>query len=258
MTLSVSGHQPVYLPWLGLFHKIALADVFVVMDDAQYLEQDWNNRNKLKGSGGAFWLTVPVEQSSAKLKPIRDVRIHTADPWGSMRHWQFNHWRSIERCYRKAAFWDRYAASLAELYTRHEHIWLWELNQKMLLLFLDAVGMKTRLVLSSEIGFTGQKSDLVLDHARRLSASLCVVGKHGRDYIVEDAFYEAGVSLHFQDYRHPVYAQRFGDFASHLSVLDLLMNCGPDAREIICQGNVSKAGLLQLAQGAPRRIEVAA
>jgi hypothetical protein len=39
----VTGHQPVYLPWLGLFHKISLADVFVLMDDVQYLVRDWNN-----------------------------------------------------------------------------------------------------------------------------------------------------------------------------------------------------------------------
>ena len=44
----VSGHQPVYLPWLGLFHKISLCDKFVYMDTVQYLNNDWNNRNKIK------------------------------------------------------------------------------------------------------------------------------------------------------------------------------------------------------------------
>ena len=46
--MILTAHQPVYLPWLGLFHKIALADLFVSFDQVQYLPKDWNNRNKIK------------------------------------------------------------------------------------------------------------------------------------------------------------------------------------------------------------------
>lgn len=46
--MILTAHQPVYLPWLGLFHKIALSDVYCFFDDVQYLRRDWNNRNKIK------------------------------------------------------------------------------------------------------------------------------------------------------------------------------------------------------------------
>ena len=36
--MRVSGHQPAYLPWLGLFHKLYLSDVFVYMDTVQFLQ----------------------------------------------------------------------------------------------------------------------------------------------------------------------------------------------------------------------------
>ena len=58
--LILTAHQPVYLPWLGLFHKIALADSFVWFDDVQYQKKDWNNRNKIKTQNGPIWLIVPV------------------------------------------------------------------------------------------------------------------------------------------------------------------------------------------------------
>ena len=42
--MILTAHQPVYLPWLGLFHKIALSDKFVYFDQVQYLPKDWMNR----------------------------------------------------------------------------------------------------------------------------------------------------------------------------------------------------------------------
>src|SRR5258708_4212120 len=40
--MILTAHQPVYLPWLGLFHKIALADLFCYFDIAQYQTRDLN------------------------------------------------------------------------------------------------------------------------------------------------------------------------------------------------------------------------
>ncbi len=59
----LSAHQPVYLPWLGLFHKIALTDIFCFFDIVQYQRKDFNNRNKIKTSAGPIWLSVPVKSS---------------------------------------------------------------------------------------------------------------------------------------------------------------------------------------------------
>ena len=46
----LTAHQPVYMPWLGLFHKIAISDTFVWFDDVQYQSKEWDNRNKIKTS----------------------------------------------------------------------------------------------------------------------------------------------------------------------------------------------------------------
>ena len=63
--MILTAHQPTYLPWLGLFHKIALADKFCFFDDVQYQPKDWNNRNKIKFSNGKEnWLSVPVKRTN--------------------------------------------------------------------------------------------------------------------------------------------------------------------------------------------------
>ena len=62
--MILTAHQPVYLPWIGLFHKIYLADQFCWFDIAQYQKRDFNNRNKIKTAQGELWLTVPVESKN--------------------------------------------------------------------------------------------------------------------------------------------------------------------------------------------------
>src|SRR6187401_3788283 len=69
----VTAHQPTYLPWLGLFHKIALSDAFVIFDDVLYDDRDYVNRNRIRGPSGPLWLTVPV-LTAPELK-IADARI---------------------------------------------------------------------------------------------------------------------------------------------------------------------------------------
>ena len=66
--IIISGHQPVYLPWLGLFHKLHLCDKFVFMDTVQYLDGDWNNRNKIRTANGSIMLTVPIDKQKSKNK----------------------------------------------------------------------------------------------------------------------------------------------------------------------------------------------
>ena len=36
MTKLLSAHQPVYLPWLGFFHKLFVSDLFVIFDDVPF------------------------------------------------------------------------------------------------------------------------------------------------------------------------------------------------------------------------------
>ena len=238
----ITGHQPVYLPWLGLFHKIALADTFVFMDDVQYLSQDWNNRNFIRGAQGKVRLTAPVRLKASSSDLLKDIRI-AEDGWGGKSHWQNEHWKSLQACYARAPHWQDHAAFFESFYTERPWKWLSEMNWALLVHFLDVFDIRVRLLKASDENFKGTKSDLVLDHCRRLSADICILGAQGRDYIVVDDFLAEDTSIHFQEYRHPDYQQRFDGFISHLSVCDLLFNHGPKSRDILLSGNVTALAL---------------
>lgn len=235
--MILTAHQPVYLPWLGLFHKIALADLFCYFDIAQYQKKDFNNRNKIKTYDGEIWLSVPVESKNHFGKSVGDIRvIHNG--------WQHKHFRSIQLAYQHAPYFRQYRCGLEEVLIGHEYETLSALNISMLRYLLKCLAIDTPIVMASEYDFAGAKSDLVLDMCLKLEADVYIFGAQGRNYADIDTFRAMGVRPIFQDYRHPIYAQLHGDFLPYMSVIDLLFNEGPRSREILFTGNVDRGALL--------------
>ena len=70
--MNIGIHQPDYIPWLGLFYKMYLSDVFIHLDDAQYSNEAAHNFNTIKTANGPLRLKFPVEQHMGDL--INQVR----------------------------------------------------------------------------------------------------------------------------------------------------------------------------------------
>jgi hypothetical protein len=204
----------------------------------QYQPKDWNNRNQIKTAGEPIWLTVPVLRKGYLEKKVCDIAINNDTPWAR------KHWKSLQANYAKAPYFRKYADFFEDTYSRQ-----WEtlvaLNEYMLRWFLDTLGVATAVDSAGDHDFRGQKGELVLDMCRKLGAAVYIFGAQGKDYADEAAFHEAGITPLFQDYRHPVYSQLYEDFQSHLSIVDLLFNCGDDSLDILMSGNLDRKSLEQ-------------
>ena len=240
----LTGHQPVYLPWLGLIHKASLADVFILMDDVQYLCQDWNNRNRIKTpQGGAIWLTVPVNQDGSKSKRLADIRISEERNVPEHKRWQRRHWKSIQVTYSGAPYFKAYRQFFQWLYLENQWQYLSDLNLAILKQIFEWFEIDATLVIGSNCRFQGKKSDLVLEHALTFDANVVVTGAQGKGYIRFDTFSQNNIKVVVQEFNHPVYSQRFGPFVSHLSFIDLLFHHGPLSRKICMQNNITREEL---------------
>ena len=234
--MILTAHQPVYLPWLGLFHKIALADRFISFNQVQYQPKDWNNRNRVKTPKGAQWLSVPVMRKGYLGKTISDIEIDNSQPWGR------KHWNTLLHSYSKAPHFGRYADYFEDVYSR-EWKSLVDLNEQMLRWFLSELGIDVAVESAVDHDFHGTKSDLVLDMCAKLDAKVYIFGVQGRGYADEKSFAAAEIELMFQEYQHPEYPQMHGSFASHLSIVDLMFNCGGDSLDILMSDNLAPADL---------------
>ena len=234
--MILTAHQPVYLPWLGLFHKIALADLFVSFNQVQYQPKDWNNRNRIKTPTGPIWVTVPVRRKGFLEKTISEIEIDNRVAWGR------KHFNALRLNYAKAPYFGRYADFFEDTYTR-EWGTLVELDEYMLKWFLDTLGIATPFRSATEWEFKGVKSALVLDMCIQTGATTYIFGSQGRGYADAAAFERAGIKIVFQDYVHPSYPQQHGDFEPQLSVVDLLFNCGERSLDILMEGNLSRTAL---------------
>lgn len=227
--MTISIHQPNYLPWLGFFDKIKQSDIFVVFDNVQYPrgKNHFGNRNKIKIHNDSKWLTIPVSGKS-KIKNINEIGFKNLD-------WKDEHLRLIKVFYEKAPYFTEYFDEFSfEL--RKDFLNLSEQNTNLIRYFLSKLDIKTEIVLSSEIvddSISG--ADRILTILDKLNATKYITGSGPGSvrYINEDDFKSRGIELVWQHYDHPVYNQLHGEFIPYMNILDLLFNEGPNSKNII-------------------------
>lgn len=66
-----------------------------------------------------------------------------------------------------------------------------------------------------------------------LDADTYLSGYSGRKYIDQRLFEKEDIKVRYYKFEPPVYPQLWGKFLYNLSTIDLILNCGQKAREII-------------------------
>jgi hypothetical protein len=222
--------QPGYLPWLGYFDQVNRADIFVHYDDVQYDKHGWRNRNRVKSSQGLpHWLTVPVLHSGKDWPRVMDVEIDQRS------HWPRKHLGTLQQFYGKAPFFKEYFSELGEVLSQ-PFSRLVDLNLALTGKICSLLGLERRWERSSGLGVPGERSERLISLCQRFGATHYLTGDAAREYLDLPAFQRIGVRVVWQEYRHPEYAQGPLAFVPHLSIVDLLLNCGPDSLRILATG----------------------
>ena len=221
--------QPGYLPWLGFFEQMSKVEVFVLYDDVQYTKKDWRNRNRVKGPDGEVWLTVPVLTAGRFEQLICDTMIANEQPWAR------KHWKTLEGCYSKAPYFNLYADELRAVY---EQRWsrLLDLDFEAIGWICEKLGLNRKIILSSELGLKSTDRNLrIVEICKKLGSNWLYEGEAAKSHLDLALFEKHGIRVEFQDYEHPYYNQLWmkRGFISHLSVIDLLFNHGPESLDIL-------------------------
>ena len=231
--MKIAIMQPTYLPWMGYFDLIDQVDCFVILDSVQFEKQSWQQRNRIKTPTGLLWLTVPVAFRGKLGQQIREVEIRTAD-------FVENHLRAIELNYRRSPYFAPHFQNLSTILETNgkSGMGLADLNLSLMEWLCGLLGIESKMFRSSDLNESGKRCELLVNLCRRLNANsyLSPLGSSG--YLLEDLdrFSGNGIQVEFQNYQHPEYRQLFPPFCPYASVLDLILNEGERAKEIVRSG----------------------
>jgi len=189
-----------YFGSIPYFQSIAKHSEIVIDLHEHYKKQTWRNRTQILESNGPMYLSVPVMRPNGSKSPIKEIRI-TYDT-----DWRKDHWKALQSSYQHAPFFFYYGTQIKDLiYQEEESLHLFNLKiLKQLLIWLD---------IEISISFSNE-------------------------YIVPNGPEDFRIALDQKLFTIPQnkYFQVFSDkypFHPNLSIIDLLMNEGPLARNYI-------------------------
>jgi len=198
-------------------------DVFIIEDNVQFEEQGFQNRTRIKTTSGVRWLTVPIKHVGKSLPINEAVIANEAKP-----DWAKSHWLALKFNYSKAPYWEKYSGFFEQTYSQR-WIKLIDLNMHLLKGLMEFLNIKKPLVMASSLDVSRKKGALVLAQCKALGATTLFSGVGARDYLDVKLFEEAGIKVKFQNFQHPVYPQRYGEFMPNLSAVDYLFHTGGKA-----------------------------
>lgn len=217
--MILTSHQPNFLPYMGVFYKAFKSEVLVLSDDVCYSKKGMHNWNRIQTKAGEQKITVPVNAHHDS----RLCDISISDPMRNLP----KICRTIKEAYARANHFsegmeiiDRIEALL------REDLRLVELNSNLIYYILRRFGIKTEVIMASELGITGHKDDRILQMCKIAKADTYYSGTGAKAYHDEERYRKNGINLVYSDYQPVVYQRKYKPFLPNMSVIDYIFNAG--------------------------------
>tara|TARA_B100001964_G_C14101819_1_gene539702 strand:- start:318 stop:1019 length:702 start_codon:yes stop_codon:yes gene_type:complete len=221
--MRVAIHQPNYMPWLIYFRKLINSDIFVFFDNVQIPigGKTFTSRTKVKVSNGETWLTVPVKKENTS-KLIKDVRISDND-------WVKKHINTIKFNYARSRWLYLFIENIIPI-IEESNIYLADLNIKLIKKILDILSVNnTKLLRSSELNLINNNHLCIEEILINFKADFYLTGTGVGTlrHLDKNFFLNNNIKIKFVSQRYEKYYQMHGSFVNNLSIIDVILNCGP-------------------------------
>lgn len=225
--MIVTIHQPNFLPYAGFFHKLSLADTFVVLDNTQF-QFDYTDRNKiLKKDGSWTRISIPIKIHQ-KFFPIKNVEIDNE------KDWREKNWNLLVSSYDDTEFFYLYKDYFKELFKK-EWKYIFDINFDIIKKCIEWLDVKVDIVKESELNIDGQGSEKLVNICKKLGVKKYISGSGGKKYLDENLFDKNNIQVEFQHFFNKAYKQKSQTFVPNLSIIDLLSNLGPNSKTFLTQ-----------------------
>jgi len=193
-----------YLPSISFFSAVCQSSTITLEQFENFGKQSFRNRTQILSSQGIQNLVIPVNNANSKIL-TKEITIDYTQKW------QLLHMRAIRSAYGKAPFFEHYFPMIENVILSNQK-YLWDLNLNLLQVLLSCFKINKSILFSDE--YIKTPSPEILDLRNVIHPKKII---HEHDY--------------FKEYVFKKYFQVFGEqFVPELSIIDLLMNEGPQAK----------------------------
>jgi hypothetical protein len=216
-------HQPNLFPRLSTLAKIFAADCWIVLDDVQFTQRDYQHRARIappERPEQHQWLTLPTHLPHGRSTVIRQARLVNPD---RSRRRMVN---TLTHQYGSSRYWPEFRALLdavTDTMDRTDRTAVVAETSTQVLLQL--LGWKGKTTLSSQFTVRSERSLRLADLVQAVHAGGYLCGPGGMTYLRPEAFASQGTTV------IPFITPSEGIWqgARKVSALHALMTYGPDA-----------------------------
>jgi len=218
--------QPMFLPWIGLFEQVRIADVFVHYDDVQLPQgRSFVTRVQIKSPANIAWMTAPVDhRKSGKL--ISEIRLFAEGDWRS------RHLKTLRHAYARAPYFESMFALAEQIYACPSNC-LCDFNIAAIEKIAHWLSLSPQFLRSSDLNVGGSGTQRLIDLCEKLECDTYVTGHGALRYLNHQEFDQRGVSVRYIDYKKAPYRQGTSEFTPYVSILDAIAHCGEEARNLL-------------------------
>lgn len=219
----LAAHQPNFLPWLGFFHKMSHADVWVHMDDAQIPRgRSFANRARLRDG---IIATVPLGRRRCE----DHVRTYNNTWIAGDARWASKLLRTLRERYARAPW--QYPLRIFDLiFPRWAMGPVDVLNRALIEEYAAYMEVQPRFERASRLKSGDTISKRIVGWCRAFECDVYLSGPSGPRYLDMDVFAEANITVKVDSF----------DASMNYSVIHYLMEQGPDAMRRVHPGPTGK------------------
>lgn len=223
--MIIGASQPTFLPYPGYFGLIDFVDKFIFMDNVQFSQRSWQQRNYIKFNDLDHMLTVPVLKKKKREQLILDVEIDDSS------NYENKHLKTIERAYKKRKYFDSYYPIISKVYNK-KFKFLLDLNINLIEAFLEILGISKNIIFLSSLKIENYKNaELIYQicESQKCQTYVSTIGSKNylnnynkifEKYNVKFFIYNNAAQLEFDNNHQP-------------SIIDLIFSHGPESLKII-------------------------
>ena len=201
----LSLFSSLYAGNLMYYSSILKAEMVTIDLFENFHKQSFRNRCSIASPNGILNLIIPINRKSKSI--IKEVKIDDSQNWRKI------HWKSLESSYRSSPYFEFYEDGFHSIFFKQNCNYLFEFNQ---LIFQEVL---KALKVEIEVTFTDSyipKNNTIHDFRTLIHPKI-------------------QLDNHLKELKYHQVFQEKQKFIPNLSVLDLLFNEGPLAKQLLLQ-----------------------